>query len=136
MLEAFERHIVSNDISRKFETAKSTDDKIAICKEYLEKNGYRVQLNTALNDKTFEPIVKTPQMDNIINKRETLRCREVLPNHFSKWSVGDTPEIAFIKDRMAETLANEAKKFVIFTYNDDASTYRAHIDAELGVYLK
>lgn len=43
MLEAFERHLTSIDISRKFEKAKTNEDKIKVCKEFLEKQGFEVK---------------------------------------------------------------------------------------------
>jgi hypothetical protein len=44
MIEAFERHLTAIDIGKKFDNAKTNDDRIAICKEFLEKHGYEVGL--------------------------------------------------------------------------------------------
>ena len=44
MLEAFERHLTSIDISRKFENAKTNEEKIKLCTEFLEKQGFEVKL--------------------------------------------------------------------------------------------
>jgi len=44
MLEAFERHLTAIDISKKFDSAKTNEDRIAVCKEFLEKHGYEVSL--------------------------------------------------------------------------------------------
>ena len=42
MLEAFERHLSDIEISKRFEKAKTKEDKIAACKKYLEDNDYDV----------------------------------------------------------------------------------------------
>lgn len=60
MLEAFERHLNTIDIGRKFENAKTNSDKIAIAKEFLEKNGYVVSIKedlerTGFNSNTLQP---------------------------------------------------------------------------------
>ena len=44
MIEAFERHLTNVDITNKFEKAKTRDEKIKICREYLEKNGFQVSV--------------------------------------------------------------------------------------------
>lgn len=50
MLEAFERHLTSIDISRKFEAAKTNEDKIKVCKEFLEKQGFEVKFKPKFPD--------------------------------------------------------------------------------------
>ena len=42
MIEAFERHLSDIEISKKFEKAKTKEEKIAACKKYLEDNDYDV----------------------------------------------------------------------------------------------
>lgn len=42
MLEAFERHLSDIEISKRFEKAKTKEEKIAACKKYLEDNEYSV----------------------------------------------------------------------------------------------
>lgn len=46
MLEAFERHLAAHDIAKRFEGAKSKEDKIEVCKKFLEDNGYLVKTKT------------------------------------------------------------------------------------------
>lgn len=42
MLEAFERHLRTHNISKQFEEAKTKEDKIAVCKKFLEDEGYYI----------------------------------------------------------------------------------------------
>lgn len=43
MLEAFERHLRTHNISKQFEEAKTKEDKIAVCKKFLEDEGLTVR---------------------------------------------------------------------------------------------
>lgn len=62
MLEAFERHLTSIDIGRKFEKAKTNDDKIALCKEFLEKHGYKVKKEEPAPKKEIDDWYQPPQI--------------------------------------------------------------------------
>ena len=50
MIEAFERHLNTMDFNRKFENAKTNNERVVVAKEFLEKNGYEVKEITALRD--------------------------------------------------------------------------------------
>jgi len=43
MLEAFERHLKQHNIAKQFEQANTKEDKIAVCKKFLEDEGYSVK---------------------------------------------------------------------------------------------
>lgn len=45
MIEAFERHLKQHNISKQFEEAKTKEDKIEVCKKFLEGEGYTVKSN-------------------------------------------------------------------------------------------
>lgn len=45
MIEAFERHLRTHNISKQFEEAKTKEDKIEICKKFLESEGHSVKSN-------------------------------------------------------------------------------------------
>lgn len=45
MLEAFERHLKQHNIAKQFEKAETKEEKIAVCKKYLEDEGYSVKSN-------------------------------------------------------------------------------------------
>ncbi len=58
MIEAFERHLTAIDIGKKFNNAKTNQDKIDVCKEFLEKQGYEVNLKpTKVEFDKGEPFV-------------------------------------------------------------------------------
>lgn len=43
MIEAFERHLRTHNISKQFEEAKTKEDKIEVCKKFLESEGLTVR---------------------------------------------------------------------------------------------
>lgn len=46
MLEAFERHLAAHDIAKRFEKAQTKDERIEVCKKFLEENGYAIKTKT------------------------------------------------------------------------------------------
>lgn len=59
MLEAFERHLADIEISKRFEKAKTKEDKIEACIKYLEDNDY----NVVKRIKTKEDLMTRQQMN-------------------------------------------------------------------------
>lgn len=57
MLEAFERHLRTHNISKQFEEAKTKEDKIAVCKKFLEDEGYYIINGAEAQMKEREKIV-------------------------------------------------------------------------------
>lgn len=68
MLEAFERHLKTIDIGRKFENAKTNSDKLTVAKEFLEKNGYVVSKKEEPERTGFNPYTLQPPDDNPLRR--------------------------------------------------------------------
>lgn len=53
MIEAFERHLKQHNISKQFEEAQTKEDKIEVCKKFLESEGFKVKSNLEMGEEQY-----------------------------------------------------------------------------------
>ena len=152
MLEAFERHLTSIDIGRKFEKAKTNDDKIALCKEFLEKHGYKItkeisEPKTDLDDWSQPPRTyrssggyvhtvttdRTTTPTNLSNNPKVLQSQYTMSDDIIRnYPAGIIPE--HIKDKLLSQILPEIIDHAVFIMETEPYDISLRAKLKLGVF--
>jgi hypothetical protein len=151
MLEAFERHLTSIDISRKFEKANTNEEKIKVCKEFLEKQGFEVkfkpkfeteeeyfrnQLHGAMgtapttwvsnNTATFPPPIQSK--DAKVLQAQQIVSDDMLRN----FAYGDVP--GHIKNKLLSQMMPDIMDHAAFMIEQQQQDFSVRAKLKLGVF--
>lgn len=145
MIEAFERHLTAIDIGKKFNSAKTNQDKIDICKEFLEKQGYEINLKPTKVEFERKPSYKKnliqggwPPDDTTILPYHQRNCYSILQAEIQicdieKYYQIDTDPV--YQSQLLHKMMPELAKYMkttLMTHNPDCNSDT--LTAKLGVF--
>ena len=159
MLEAFERHLNTIDITRKFEKAKTNDERIAICKEFLENQDFVVkpkfEFNVERHDRPYIGAVGAPAYDTWVSNNtysrptggsgssstiqakgaKVLQAQQIVPNDMLRgfpYGDGDVP--SRIKDKLLSQMLQEIMDHAVFMIEQQQHDFSVRAKLKLGVF--
>ena len=160
MIEAFERHLNTIDITRKFEKAKTNDERVAICKEFLEKQDFVVkpkfEFNVERHDLPHIGAVGAPAHETWVSPisnntysrptggsgssstiqakgAKVLQAQQIVPNDMlNNFAYGDMP--GHIKDKLLSQMLQEIMDHAVFMIERQHHDLSVRAKLKLGVF--
>ena len=157
MLEAFERHLTSIDITRKFEKAKTNDERVAICKEFLEKQDFVVkpkfEFDVERHDRPHIGAVGAPAHETWVSNNtysrpiggsgssstiqakgaKVLQTQQIVPNDMlNNFAYGDMP--GHIKNELLSQMRQEIMDHAVFMIERQHHDFSVRANLKLGVF--
>lgn len=154
MIEAFERHLRQHNISKQFEEAKTKEDKIEVCKKFLESEGYEVQypsikaqgivggssgsiLDSIFVDSTVSSgkILGTWEPSTVNNPVTYINAGLTLSEHEA--NKGSHSVVPYVTDKLTSELAIKLRQYVIdkniIKRETDHATLNEHFRVRIGI---
>ena len=157
MLEAFERHLNTIDITRKFEKAKTNDERVAICKEFLEKQDFVVkpkfEFDVERHDRPHIGAVGAPAHETWVSNNtysrptggsgssstiqakgaKVLQAQEIVSSDTMRnFAYGDVP--GHIKDKLLSQMLQEIMDHAVFMIEQQPHDFSVRAELKLGVF--
>lgn len=146
MLEAFERHLAAHDIAKRFEKAETKEDRIAVCKKFLEDNDYTVEKvskvkGAVFSEKDFQPLgvmgangpsgtLNAPTITGIFSSPkhnvEEIEARISINQEMVIVARDEKMMEAYAMDQLSRQLASKIAQFAEFKSEKQFDTLQTH----------